>query len=140
MSRVTTQYITDLFVFLETTMSTRIVVFAVASLLSASFAQPAFAHATLKDASPKSGAVLDTAPTKIRLHFNEALEAAYSKIKLTNAQGVAIKSDGIKVDPAHPETMVLTPPALPSGAFQVEWSAMTQDGHRTKGSYSFKVK
>lgn len=121
-------------------MSTRIVVFTVASLLSASLAQPAFAHGALVDASPKSGAVLDTAPTEIRLHFNEALEARYSKIKLTNAQGVAIKSDDIKVDPAHPETMMLTPPVLPPGGFQVQWSTMTQDGHRTKGSYSFKVK
>ena len=44
-----------------------------------SFAQ---AHAKLEDSEPKAASQLSAAPKEIRLQFNEALEAAFSKIKL----------------------------------------------------------
>lgn len=111
---------------------------AVTMLMSVSAG--AFAHASLQTASPKSGEVLDKAPKEIVLHFNEALEAAFSKITLKDHQGVMVKTEKATVDKAHPETLRLVTPKLGVGTYQVQWSTMTQDGHRAKNQYSFQVK
>ena len=44
------------------------------------------------------------------------------------------------VDKAHPQMLHLVSPKLAVGSYQVLWSTMTQDGHRTKGQYGFQVK
>jgi methionine-rich copper-binding protein CopC len=100
----------------------------------------AFAHAKLETAIPKSGELLDKAPTEIVLHFNEALEAPFSKITLKDSKGATIKTEKATVDKAHPETLHLVTPKLSAGTYQVQWSTMTQDGHRAKDQYSFQVK
>ena len=100
----------------------------------------AFAHAKLETSIPKSGELLDKAPTEIVLHFNEALEAPFSKITLKDSKGATIKTEMATVDKVHPETLHLVTPKLSAGTYQVQWSTMTQDGHRAKDQYSFRVK
>lgn len=100
----------------------------------------AIAHASLQTATPKSGEILNAAPKEIVLHFNEALEAPFSKITLKDRKGVVVKTDKATVDKAHPETLHLVTPKLGAGTYQVQWSTMTQDGHRAKDQYSFQVK
>jgi methionine-rich copper-binding protein CopC len=109
-------------------------------LLAAVMAPAALAHGVLKEASPAAGAVLDTAPAQIRLLFNEALEAGFSKITLTDGAGVVLATPAAKVEADHPDSLVLVPPVLAAGTWQVQWSTLTRDGHRTKGSYVFRVK
>jgi methionine-rich copper-binding protein CopC len=110
------------------------------ALCGFALAPAALAHGVLENASPVAGAVLDTPPAQIRLQFNEALEASFSKITLSDAAGTVLATPAAQVEPGHPEVMVLTPPALASGAWQVNWSTLTRDGHRRKGDYSFRVK
>ncbi|MEB0135380.1 copper resistance protein CopC [Actimicrobium sp. CCC2.4] len=109
-------------------------------LLAAVMAPAALAHGALKEASPAAGAVLDTPPAQIRLQFNEALEAGFSKITLTDASGAVLATPSAGVEAGHPESLVLIPPALAAGTWQVHWSTLTRDGHRTKGDYVFQVK
>ena len=118
----------------------KFVYLSLAAMTSMALASNALAHAALEKASPKSGEVLTKAPTEVVLHFNEALEAPFSKIVLKDKKGVIIKSDKATVDKAHPETLHLVTPKLGVGTYQVQWSTMTQDGHRATGQYSFLVK
>ncbi|MDY7573246.1 copper resistance protein CopC [Actimicrobium sp. CCI2.3] len=108
--------------------------------LAAALAPVAFAHAVLKEASPPADAVLDTTPAQIRLQFNEALEAGFSKITLTDGRGTALTTPAAKVEPGQPDTLVLGLPVLAAGTWQVHWSTLTRDGHRVKGDYAFRVK
>jgi methionine-rich copper-binding protein CopC len=112
----------------------------IVAFFAAVMAPAAFAHAVLKEASPAADAVLDATPVQIRLQFNEALEASFSKITLTDGSGVALATPAAKVEPGHPESLVLVPPALTPGTWQVHWSTLTLDGHRVKGDYAFRVK
>lgn len=83
---------------------------------------------------------LDHAPTEVRLSFNETLEPAFSQIALTDAADKPVALARAKVDPATPSVLTAPLPALPAGQYHVRWSAMTRDGHKTKGEFTFSVK
>jgi copper resistance protein C len=113
-----------------------------ASVLAATViaASPAQAHAKLEASDPQAGSTLSHAPKEVRLKFNEALEQAFSKIKLTGPGSAEVALAPAKVDAADARTMSASLPALASGEYHVRWSTMTHDGHKTKGEFSFKVK
>ena len=104
---------------------------------AASLAQ---AHAKIGATEPKADSELQHPPKEIRLHFNEALEGAFSKIELIDAKGTAVALPKAAVDKDDAKVMFAPVPALQPGEYSVRWSTMTHDGHKAKGHYSFKVK
>ena len=110
------------------------------TLLALAACVPAFAHGKLAASQPAAGAVLAKAPAMLRLSFNEKLEAPFSKVALTDARNAAIALPKAAVDKADPKTMTVALPPLKSGTYHVAWSAVTSDGHKTKGAYDFTVK
>ena len=103
-------------------------------------AQAAGAHAQLKQSVPAANAELDRPPTQVTLHFNEALEQKFSSIQLEDAGGHDAAGQGAVVDPDDASTIRLSLPVLGKGRYRVRWAAMSRDGHRTKGDFSFLVK
>jgi methionine-rich copper-binding protein CopC len=96
------------------------------------------AHARLISATPAAGATV-AAPKIIKVRFNEAIEAKLSGLKLSTA-GKEVAAPAVS-DPADPAALAIVPAApLPPGAYQVSWSAVSQDGHRTRGVFVFTVK
>lgn len=121
-------------------MKTHQIAAVMSFIASAGAASLAQAHAKIESSEPTPDSALQTAPKAIRLHFNEALEPAFSKIELFDAQQLALALPKVTVDKEDPKTMSATVPALTSGRYSVRWSAMTHDGHKAKGQYSFTVK
>lgn len=101
---------------------------------------PAWAHATLKSATPAKDAEVTTAPKEIMLQFNEKLEAAFSNAKVVDSAGKEVTADKATLDAADPSVMKLVVPALKAGTYKVEYVGVGHDGHRRKGDYSFTVK
>lgn len=100
----------------------------------------AFAHGKLESATPAPDSVLDTAPSALRLTFNEDLESTFSSVKIADAAGTPVTQEKATVDAADRRVMTLSVPKLASGEYKVQWVAMTADAHKTKGAYTFKVK
>lgn len=117
----------------------RLLAVAAFSLASAG-ASPAFAHARLQSSDPQAGSTLSSAPRQARLKFNEALEPAFSKIRLTGPGNREIALPAAAVDKTDPTVMTATLPSLSAGDYHIQWSAMTHDGHKVKGDVAFKVK
>lgn len=110
---------------------------AAAALLSVACAGQAVAHAKLVESNPAANATV-TAPNQIVLRFNEKLEPKFSGLDLSVGGAKApvktsIASDGVTLigAPAKP---------LAAGAYKVDWHAVTADGHRMQGAYSFTVR
>lgn len=99
-----------------------------------------WAHAVLQRATPAKNAEVAGAPKEIALRFNEKLEAAFSNIKLTDDAGKPVPTGKAALDAADPSVMKLTLPPLAPGRYTVQFTAVGQDGHRRKGSYSFTMK
>lgn len=100
----------------------------------------ALAHGKLESATPDSGSTVDVAPETLRLTFNEDLEPTFSSVKVADATGTPVTKEKAKIDPGNPRVMTLTVPKLVSGEYTVQWVVMTADAHKTKGTYTFKVK
>ena len=109
-------------------------------LLVASIALPgiAWAHARLEKAEPAKRAELKTAPAKIRLTFNESVEASYSKITVEDAAGKSLESGA--APGADARSIELALPALPPGEYRVRYRALSVDGHVIEADYPFRIK
>ncbi|WP_338640875.1 copper homeostasis periplasmic binding protein CopC [Burkholderia pyrrocinia] len=118
----------------------RLAAFAAAGAILAAAPVAASAHGKLESAAPATGSTVDTAPDTVRLTFNEDLEPTFSSVKVSDANGNAVTQEKAKVDASNPRVMTVAMPKLAPGAYTVQWAAMTADAHRTKGTYTFKVK
>lgn len=97
----------------------------------------ASAHAELTATTPADGAVVVGHPTELSATFSEALSAT-STLSLRNASGDRLAVGG--PDPADARRLVIDPiPALEPGAYEVRWTALSDDGHVERGTWSFEV-
>lgn len=103
-------------------------------------ASAAHAHARIEASQPKADSELQAAPKEIRLRFNEALEPAFSKIELLDAKGAALPLPKIALDKSDPKVMFAAVPPLRPGQYEVRWSVMSHDGHKSKGQFAFHIK
>ena len=102
-------------------------------------AGPAFAHAKLLSEVPAEATASTSAVTELRLSFSEALNSAFSKVQVVDAAG-AEAPGAVALDPADAKVLVVTfPAALAAGTFTVNWTAVSDDGHKTTGSYQLVV-
>jgi copper transport protein len=101
----------------------------------ADFAQ---AHAQLLEARPAPGSTLDSPPAEIRLIFNEPI-GADSRISLFDSSFYAMTGIESQVDSQNPEQLVATLPPLERGIYNVNWTAVSADGHAISGSFRFQI-
>lgn len=117
-------------------------VFLVTLALSAvlGFARPVFAHAALVQAIPAANSSLDRAPAQVELFFSEAVEPAFSVIRVLNASGQPVDNGDSRVDSADATRVSVSLRSLPTGVYTVSWRTLsTVDGHITNGAYPFAV-
>jgi methionine-rich copper-binding protein CopC len=110
--------------------------FAAALTASLLWSAPSFAHAILRSSIPAGNAQLTQSPPTLTLNFSE--DAQLAVLKLTSS-GTAIPVT-LDHNAKASSAIVVTLPALKPGRYDVQWSAIAQDdGHVTKGSFSFSV-
>jgi methionine-rich copper-binding protein CopC len=109
-------------------------------VLAALLAAPAaFAHAFLDHADPRVGSEVDRAPGHVTLWFTEALEPAFSSVKVLDANGKEVDRGDGKVEDSDRAVMRVSIPPLPAGKYRVVWRALSADTHVTKGDFTFRV-
>ena len=108
----------------------------VASLVGA---QPAFAHASLVTSDPPDGAVLEVAPTSVRVTFSEAVSPDAVVLTLTAAGGGPIDIGAPQLDASRRELSATLPP-LADAAYRLTYRVRDPvDLHLTGGSIVFGV-
>jgi len=96
------------------------------------------AHAYLDHASPRVGAVVNSAPSEVRLFFTQALEPRFTAAQVRSSTGAVVATGS--VDPANTTQIVIPVRGLAPGRYKVNWKVLSVDTHRTEGSFSFEVK
>ena len=102
-------------------------------------AQLAVAHAHPTQQTPAPDATVE-APHEVAIDFTEDLEPAFSTLTVVNAAGKQVNSAKSAVDASNKKHMSVALGDLKAGTYQVEWTAVADDGHRTQGHYLFNVK
>ncbi|MEU4552008.1 hypothetical protein EV382_2415 [Micromonospora violae] len=100
-------------------------------------ANPAWAHNSLRTATPAQGATLPSAPTEVTLEFRQRLDPTFSTIVLTDAAKRKLPT-GEPVVTGATSTVQVTE-ALPNGTYTVAYRVVSVDGHPVQGSYPFTV-
>ena len=99
----------------------------------------ASAHPELQSAEPAAGGSTPP-PQQIRITFNENVIPQFSGIELKDQTGKTVATGKASTDAANKKLMILpVKDQLMPGEYKVEWHAVSDDTHRVKGSYSFKV-
>jgi len=101
---------------------------------------PVLAHALLLRSIPEANAVLNRAPAQVELFFSEAVDPAFSTIKVLDTNGQSVDNDDTQVDPADAAHLTVSLRSLPDGIYTVSWKALSAtDSHVTLGSFPFAV-
>lgn len=100
----------------------------------------AMAHAYPKKQKPVPNATLQEAPKQVAILFSEALEPAFSSLKVTNQQANTVNRGDSHVASDNPRRMVAPLQSLQPGIYTVHWHAVSVDGHTTEGQYQFSIK
>jgi methionine-rich copper-binding protein CopC len=113
--------------------------FVFASTASLALAGQAFAHAHLKAAVPADKATVAASPAELDLSFSEELNLTFSGIKVTGPGKTGVKTGEASLKEDDKTLVVPVSGTLGAGSYTVEWHALSTDGHKTSGSYSFTV-
>lgn len=106
------------------------------------FVGSASAHSQLIDGDPRDGTTVKKAPAAITLTFNEDLQdlpgSKSNQIVVLNRDGDEVTAGDVEVDGPK---MSRSLGKLPAGTYDVQWSALSADGHRISGdgNYAFMV-
>jgi len=98
------------------------------------------AHAFVEQQQPKAGEELNSSPQAIVLTYNKNIEPTFSTIQIINVEShVVIETDKAKGVEGQSNKLVLSLPKLTKGEYRVRWVALSRDGHRTMGDYTFTI-
>ncbi|GAC1457777.1 MAG: copper resistance CopC/CopD family protein [Ktedonobacteraceae bacterium] len=99
------------------------------------------AHAILLRSDPAKGAVLSTAPTRVRMWFTESLNPTYSTARILNGSRQRVDQNNAHVvSNDQTEMDVNLSPNLPPAVYVVIWRTQSaDDGHVLTGSFIFTV-
>lgn len=104
-------------------------------------AAPAFAHAHLKAALPPINGTVATAPSELDLTFSEGLNLKFTDVKVTGPDRKTVPTGDASLGPGGDATLsVPVPGPLAAGTYTVAWHALSTDGHKTSGAYTFTLK
>lgn len=114
--------------------------FILSALALAGLASPALAHAQLTMATPAVDAVIATSPTELDLTFSEALTLAFTGASLDGPGPARHPTAQAFLAPGNEKTLVVPlPTPLSPGTYTVSWHSLSQDGHKSHGTYRFTL-
>jgi len=99
----------------------------------------AWSHAFPDHQIPGAGVVLKSSPTAVNIWFDGALEPIFSTVTVQDASGRVVAKGAVTAGQPDPTLLQAPLPKLGPGAYQVQWSVVARDGHRTEGRYTFIV-
>ena len=110
---------------------------AVAAVLALTTAGAAFGHAAVVSRTPAPGSTA-TSVRSVKVTFAEAVITGKISIATASGKAVSISSSGL----VSRKTVLRAVPGatLPSGRYVVSWRALSDDGHRERGTWTFRVR
>lgn len=99
----------------------------------------ALAHAFLDHSDPSAASALAAPPTHVEAHFDNPIQPAHSKLHVLNQNGADVTAGPASAGDGNRSLTVALKPLAP-GQYFVKWTAVSADGDRTIGAFSFSVR
>ncbi|WP_339773075.1 copper resistance CopC family protein [uncultured Paraglaciecola sp.] len=107
-----------------------------ACLLGLAISASSWAHVGLKQTSPAQDAMLMDSPSELSLTFSGKVRLIKVSVSNDNQASVAF---GFKPSADAAVTYQWPLPALATGTYGVDWTALGEDGHKMSGEYLFTL-
>jgi len=122
-------------------MRARVLISAVAFLLSLSLPSEGEGHAVIKESSPQAGEILTVSPSRLIIRFNSRIVHSLSRVTLLgpDRRVVPTSTTATEAQPPAPDRLEVVLPSLSPGVYVVQWQALSVDGHITAGRFSFTI-
>jgi copper transport protein len=109
------------------------------ALLLALVPLAASAHARFGDSTPRSGAELQQAPSRVTLRFDDDIEISLGSLRVLDSSGTN-RAAGAPYHPAgNPHNVEVLTPRLGRGGYTVLWQVVADDGHVGNGRFAFGI-
>lgn len=95
----------------------------------------ALAHTRLLSSDPADGASLATAPERVSLVFNEAMQADFSMVTVTGPDGAAWQTGAVTAEDGT--VRIGLRPLGPAGRYEIGYRVVSDDGHPVRGAVAF---
>ena len=102
--------------------------------------RPAWPHASLVRSSPTRRATLTTAPDRVQLWFNEAIEPKFSRVSVWDAAGQEVDLGDARVEPEDPNRLIVGLKPLGRGTYRVRFRVLSVDGHVVESEFPFTLR
>ena len=79
-------------------------------------------------------------PASVRISFDTSLKPASSTLRVQDGKGEQVDNKDGHANPSDAKLLEVSLPLLPPGAYRVIWTVVGQDGHKTRGDYTFTVR
>ena len=116
------------------------IVLLIVSMLCLFNMSSVLAHAMRVKAEPAKRASLTTAPSQMRLGFNEDIEPAFATLSVLDVNKTAVTGDKAVVDSGDPKSIILKLPEIQPGRYTVKFRVLSFDGHVVDSEYEFTIK
>jgi methionine-rich copper-binding protein CopC len=103
-------------------------------------AATAWGHAFPDHSEPRVGYTVDASPPTVRIWFDGAIEPVFSTMRVEDADRHQVDRNDSRVGPGDDTLLEVSLPPLAPGRYRVLWSVVARDGHRTEGSFGFRIK
>lgn len=100
-------------------------------------AGPAAAHNVLISSDPSDGSTLQTAPTSVRLTFDQPVQNFQPVVTIIGPDGQRYESGSPQIDSTVVTTNVSALPV--AGAYSIAYRIVSADGHPVEGSIAFQL-
>jgi len=100
---------------------------------------PVAAHTSLLQTEPALNSTLDHSPETITLHFDEPLQAGFSKVTIFDASQRPVTTVPNPAAGTDPSALTIGVPTLKTGVYSVLWQVLSPDGHSVRGAFVFTV-
>ena len=105
--------------------------------LTAFATQICWAHAILKDSTPKANSTVKGPDVAITVRFNVRIDGGRSRLHLVAPNGTS--SPLTIATQSSPDTLQGEAKGLRPGAYKLLWNVLASDGHMSKGEIPFTV-
>jgi len=97
-------------------------------------------HIVLDKSEPADGETVEGEVTEIRLFFSDAPLMRGASVRVMTSSRSLMRSTPPTPDADDPKQVsVQLTPALPAGAYVVQWRCIADDGHVMRGDFRFEV-
>src|SRR5918996_54208 len=111
---------------------------SLALVATLAIAPPASAHSTLLETEPPRDRVVEHAPKRVVLHFDEPVETALGSITVYDGDGERVDAGEI-MRPAPESVAVAIEGELERGTYTVAWRVISADSDPINGAWVFHV-